>query len=243
MLARLLCRLLVVSVLVSPLPAAEAGRYLRVSDFDATTVIPKAPADNSLATQADIETVYQVQLRRTPEQIAMANYFAEDTVFQYDAVIGLWFTAANLPRTAEFFRQIHDDRYAISSAGKKVWNRPRPPLLDKRIHACVPLPRSGSYPSGHSTQAFLWAGLLAEVFPQHRAALRERAELVAWSRIIGGVHYPTDITAGRILGDRLVAEFLKNPAVREALDVVRAEVAAVATKATADEETMAPLAR
>jgi len=209
----------------------EPGKFIRTDELDVTTVIPAAPADNSLATAADIETVNQVQKRRTPEMIALAEYFAEDTVFQYDAVIGPWFTAANLPRTAEFFLQIDSDRYAISSKGKQVWQRPRPPLLDARIKACVHLPKSGSYPSGHSTQAFLWAGLLAEIFPEHRAALRERAELVAWSRVIGGVHYPTDITAGRILGDRLAAEFLKRPAVREALVVVEAEVRGAAAKA------------
>ena len=208
----------------------EPGKFLRTDDLDVTKVIPAAPADNSLATAADIETVYQIQKRRTPEMVALANYFAEDSVFQYDAVIRAWFTAANLPRTAEFFLQIDSDRYAISSKGKQVWQRPRPPLLDSRIKPCVHLPKSGSYPSGHSTQAFLWANLLAEIFPEHRAALRERAELVAWSRIIGGVHYPTDITAGRMLGDRLAAEFLKRPAVSEALADVIAEVRRVSAK-------------
>ncbi|MEJ1974046.1 MAG: phosphatase PAP2 family protein [Lacunisphaera sp.] len=218
--------LLLAGLLFATLNAApEAGRYLRTQDFDATKVIPVAPAADSLATLADLETVYQVQLRRTPEQVTLANYFAADTVFQYDAVIGPWFTAANLPRTAEIFLQIAADRSAISSAGKAVWNRPRPPLLDPRIHACAPLPKSGSYPSGHSTQAFLWAGLLAEVFPERRAALRERAELVAWSRVVAGVHYPTDIAAGRVLGDRLVREFLQVPALHAALEEIRAEVA------------------
>ncbi len=226
--------LLALGFLALSLSGAEAGRYLRTTDIDATTVIPNAPADNSLTTQADIETVYQVQLRRTPEQIALASYFADFDVFQFDAVIGQWFTAANLPRAAVFFRQVYDDRFAISSAAKKEWGRPRPPLLDRRIHACIALPSSGSYPSGHSTQAFLWAGFLAEVFPQHRAALRERAELVAWSRVIGGVHYPSDITAGRILGDRLVAEFLKRPAVRAALDEIRAESAAFSSATAID---------
>jgi len=220
-----LAGLLLIMLLGSaPGAAPEAGRYLRTQDFDATRVIPAAPAVDSLTTLADLATVYQVQLRRTPEQVAIANYFAEDSVFQYDAVIGDWFTAANLPRTAEIFRQVDADRFAIRSAGKAVWNRPRPPLLDPRIRACAPLPASGSYPSGHATQAFLWAGLLAEIFPEQRAALRERAELVAWSRIVAGVHYPSDIVAGCGLGDRLVREFLRVPAVREALAVVRAEV-------------------
>ncbi|WP_438481128.1 phosphatase PAP2 family protein [Oleiharenicola lentus] len=218
---------LLTSVLVtSGFAAPVAGRYLKTDDFDATKAIPVAPKDDSLTTIADLEVVYQVQQRRTPEQIAVSGYFADNTVFQYDAAIGTWFTAVNLPKTSELFLQVYADRFAISSKGKEVWNRPRPPLLDKRIRVTAPLPKSGSYPSGHSTQAFLWAGLLAEIFPEQRAALRERAELVAWSRVTAGVHYPSDIVAGRMLGDALVKEFMKVPAFRTALDEVKAEVTA-----------------
>lgn len=227
----LLHGLLIAALFASVLGAAPvAGRYLATRDFDATKVIPPAPAEDSLAALADLVTVRQVQARRTPEQVALANYFAQASIFQYASVIGPWFNAANLPHTAELFAQVDADRFAISSAGKAVWNRPRPPLVDPDIQACAPLPKSGSYPSGHTTQAFLWASLLAEIFPEKRDALRERAGLVAWSRIIAGVHYPTDIAAGRLLGDRLAAEFLKVPALREALAVVRAEVAPFVAK-------------
>lgn len=207
------------------LVAAEAGRYLRAADYDVAAIIPPAPAADSLTTTADIETVYQVQQRRTPEQAAVAAYFAVDDVFQYDAVLGAWFNARNLPETAAFFAQVEADRFAISSEGKKLWSRPRPPLLDPRLRPCIELPVSGSYPSGHATQAFLWAGLLSEVFPERRDALYERAQLVAWSRIVAGVHYPTDIAAGRILGERLAHDFLRQPEVQAALSRIRAEVA------------------
>lgn len=218
---------LLIALPVSIFATPAAGLYLKAEDFDVAALIPPAPEDSSLVTASDLVTVLEVQKRRTPEQVALAAYFANDSVFQYDAVIGSWFTAVNLPRTAEFFEQIEADRYAISTKGKKVWQRPRPPLLDPRIHACIDLPKSGAYPSGHSTMAFVWAGLLAEIFPDKREALRERAMVVAWSRIIGGVHYPTDITAGRMLGDCLVQEFLKVPGLREALQAVKGEIARV----------------
>jgi acid phosphatase (class A) len=208
---------------LSSLSAVEAGRYLKAGDYDLAQIIPDAPADDSLATRADLETVYQVQRRRTPEEVAVAAYFASDNVFQYDAVLGRWFNAHNLPETAEFFAQVQADRSAISGKGKALWNRRRPPQMDSRIHACISLPTNASYPSGHSTQAFVWANLLSEIFPEHREALLERAQLVAWSRVVGGVHYPTDIVAGRQLGERLAHDFLARPDVRAALARIRAE--------------------
>lgn len=201
----------------------EAGRYLRAASFDLRKILPDAPADDSLATRADLEVVLQVQARRTPDQIAVATQFEVLTVFDFDTVLGAWFGVANLPFTAGFFDQVNADRAAVSNLGKAIWNRPRPPLLDPRIKPAAAFTTSGSYPSGHATQAFVQAGLLAAAFPEKREALREHARLIAWSRVIGGVHYPSDIVAGQILGDRLVEEFLQVPAVREALDRVRAE--------------------
>lgn len=225
-------RLLLVLVLPLAALAAEPGRYLRAEDIDVAALIPVAPADDSLTTAADLEVVYQLQQRRTPDQLELATIYVADSVFKFDTVLGSWFTATDLPFTGEFFRQIHADRFAISSRGKEIWRRPRPPLLDPRIHAAIELPASGSYPSGHATQAFLCAGLLAEIFPEHREALRRRAELVAWSRVVGGVHYPSDIVAGRMLGDRLAQEFLRVPAVREALARVKDE-AGIASRRSA----------
>lgn len=210
--------------LASATLASAAGHFVRAEDIDVTALIPPAPADDSLTTAADLEVVYQLQQRRTPEQLALGSLYVADSIFNFQPIIGSWFNAANLPFTDQFFRQVQADRFAITSRGKLVWKRPRPPLLDPRIQPAIELPSSGAYPSGHATQSFLWIGLLAEVFPEHREALRRRAELVAWSRVVGGVHYPSDIVAGRMLGDRLVGEFLRVPAVREALERVKAEV-------------------
>ncbi len=57
-----------------------------------------------------------------------------------------------------------------------------------------------SYPSGHATFAYATAVLLAAMVPEKAAAIFQRAEDFAENRVIGGVHYPTDIEAGKICG-------------------------------------------
>ena len=57
-----------------------------------------------------------------------------------------------------------------------------------------------SFPSGHATVAFALALVIAFLWPRSFWPMLALAALVAVSRIILGAHYPTDITAGAVLG-------------------------------------------
>lgn len=57
-----------------------------------------------------------------------------------------------------------------------------------------------SFPSGHATTAFSLAAVIALIWPKAFWPAMLLATLVAVSRVIVGEHYPTDITAGAILG-------------------------------------------
>lgn len=57
-----------------------------------------------------------------------------------------------------------------------------------------------SFPSNHASNSFGIATYLAVFFPQSRIITFPLASLVAYSRMYNGVHYPSDILAGGILG-------------------------------------------
>lgn len=57
-----------------------------------------------------------------------------------------------------------------------------------------------SFPSGHATTAFSLAMVIAFLWPRAVWPALAFAGLVALSRIVEGAHYPTDITAGAVLG-------------------------------------------
>lgn len=57
-----------------------------------------------------------------------------------------------------------------------------------------------SFPSGHTSSAFLAAGLLSSHEPWLAPALFVWASLVALSRVVLGVHFPSDVLAGAALG-------------------------------------------
>jgi undecaprenyl-diphosphatase len=83
---------------------------------------------------------------------------------------------------------------------KRCVRRLRPyELLPKIRVDFTPLERF-SFPSGHTTHAFLMATLLAGFFPVLLAPVVIWAILIGISRIYLGVHYLSDVLAGALLG-------------------------------------------
>jgi membrane-associated phospholipid phosphatase len=83
--------------------------------------------------------------------------------------------------------------------------RRRPDPVAREVPAArqVRVPRSTSFPSGHSASAFAFATGVGRVLPREAVALRGLAALVAYSRVHTGVHYPGDVLAGSLMGSAL----------------------------------------
>ena len=57
-----------------------------------------------------------------------------------------------------------------------------------------------SFPSAHTGYAFMMATFLAASFPQYRIIFFLLAAFIGWTRIYLGVHFPTDVVTGAVLG-------------------------------------------
>jgi undecaprenyl-diphosphatase len=65
-----------------------------------------------------------------------------------------------------------------------------------------------SFPSGHALYAFMMATLLGHWFPRYRIIFFLLAGFIGWTRIYLGLHYPTDVIAGGLLGYGITRLFL-----------------------------------
>lgn len=83
---------------------------------------------------------------------------------------------------------------------KKLFKRQRPCDIFTNFTAFVKPSDKFSLPSGHTTAAFLMASLLAHFYPAVTIVVYLWACTVGLSRVLLGVHYPSDIVAGALLG-------------------------------------------
>jgi acid phosphatase (class A) len=227
----LLCSLALVARVAAPLRAGEpAFVYLAPAAVDATALIPPPPALGSAEDRLDFDNTLAVHTHATAADLALGRDQDKLSPFHYAALIGPWFTAEKLPRTAALFKQVEAEAKAVSDEAKNYFKRPRP------YHVAPALfphsiehedPTHYSYPSGHSTRGMVFALLLAELFPEKRAALLAKGRESGWLRVEGGVHYPLDVFAGRVLGPALARAFLASPAFQHDLAAVRAEISAM----------------
>ena len=90
---------------------------------------------------------------------------------------------------------------AVNGPLKFAWRRDRPPAEVLGLsETLLPLPRTYSFPSGHSASAFAFATGAGMACPWVALPLTAAAALVAYSRVHTGVHYPGDAIAGSVIG-------------------------------------------
>jgi acid phosphatase (class A) len=209
---------------------ALGGHFVKPSAFDIAKVLPPPPEAGSLAAKTDLDVVLHAQAWRTPAEADWAKFIDKDNAFNHASVLGAWFTKEKLPITAKFLADVTEDANAVGALTKQFYSRLRPSQIDSRVQPLVPVPATAAYPSGHVTRAYTWALVLAEIFPDQRDALLERAHRAAWGRVLAGVHFPSDLIGGQLMGEAIVAELKKSEAFRAEVEKCRAEAAGAQLK-------------
>ncbi|HXH32156.1 MAG TPA: phosphatase PAP2 family protein [Bacteriovoracaceae bacterium] len=155
----------------------------------------------------DFDTLLDIQDQRTPESCAVAAKQKSFTLTNLFVVDGGPLTRQEALILSPLMAKVYLDAEINIQIAKNAFKRRRPYLTNFQIVPCVGLEKSYAYPSGHATLSRLAARVLAKLFPERAEAFIRRADAVAWNRVLGGVHHPSDIVAGKKLGDMLANGF------------------------------------
>ncbi|MBB1472438.1 phosphatase PAP2 family protein [Luteimonas sp. MC1782] len=93
----------------------------------------------------------------------------------------------------------------LYKALKRWTRRPRPFATDVRVRAWIAPLDEFSFPSGHTLHAVAFTIVALAYYPQLAWLLLPFTALVALSRVVLGLHYPSDVLAATAIGAALAA--------------------------------------
>ena len=196
-------------------------------------LLPPPPAADSAQQAADLDTYKRTRALRDTPRWALAT---KDANLAFPAAASTFECALQMPISQQatpnlnmLLRRTLADAGFATYAAKDKYNRQRPFVVAGGA-TCTPgeeaaLAKDGSYPSGHTSVGWAWALVLTQAAPQNMDALLQRGYAFGQSRVICGVHWQSDVDAGRVVGAAAVARLQSDETFKAQLALARDEVA------------------
>ncbi len=208
-------RFLFLALSFSQITHAQTFNYLKADSIQISQILPPPFSTSSTEGKADLAQVLQVQSTRTELNCARARTEISRSLKSfYGAPFGP-LTPEEILAADDLMVKVLVDVQYLGDNAKTVYNRPRPFVADpQEVHPCSEFvkPVSGSYPSGHSLEAHIMASVLDLIYPERKALFEARSMQIANDRVLAGVHYPSDLEAGRKLAEAMMTVLERSPA-------------------------------
>lgn len=220
----------------APGPSA-AGRPARLQGYlgagavpDEARFLPPPPAPGSPLADADVEIFRATRALENSERWRQAAADAQidpaSVVEDFGCALGVEVDLVQTPNLSRLLGRSRADLVPIVGEAKRRYHRMRPFVTHEGpvCAAAAGLGPRRSYPSGHAATGWLYALVLAEVEPARSAQLLARGRAYGESRVVCGVHYASDVDAGRALSTALVAALSANDEFQSDVRAARAEI-------------------
>ena len=215
--------------------------YMLAADYsNSLALLAPPPAANSAAQIADAQAY---EANKSLRQGARGQMAFDDNNLKFPLAAGVFSCAMGLPISQEttphtnmLLRRTLIDAGLATYSAKNHYQRTRPFVANKEP-TCVPkeeatLAKDGSYPSGHAALGWAWSLILAELSPERADTILQRGLAFGQSRAICGVHWQSDVDAGRLVGSAAVAKLHANATFAAQMAAAKLEISQAREKLT-----------
>ena len=200
---------------------------------DSLAILAPPPADGSDLARAD-RAAFEASRSlagspRWAQAIEDVELFGPKAHRSFACAAGKAITPEATPTLSKLLDRVVIDAGASTNRAKARYARTRPLIGHDAAPICVPreawMKTNGSYPSGHAAAGWAWGLVLTELVPERASQITLRAREFGDSRAVCGLHFPTDVEAGRTMGAATVARLHADPAFAADMAAAKAELA------------------
>ena len=206
-------------------PAVQARECKGQADMPLVGLLQPPPCETCEETKSEIDELATLERERTPEQESHATADVKMTVERFLEGAGIAFEPEKLRSCDKFFTRPRQEEKAAIDAAKDMFCRTRP--YNTQGNTLHPIEKaipndSFSYPSGHSAYGATMGFILAAMLPEKKAKILSRIADYAHSRMVAGVHFRSDVEAGKMIGAATAASLFADPDFRESFEGAKA---------------------
>jgi len=173
--------------------------------------IAPPPLNNSDVTKLELQYLHKMAKNNRDTETVDKIVKENRDVYIYDHFIREGLIDQGDTTTLNLLELMDQDVRYFVLRYKKIFARPRPSEIDSTLDLTIPNPGHPAYPSGHATQSYAMAMIMADFDPGNAETYMQFARDMAKRREIAGVHYPSDSEAGQDLAIQILEKLRQNP--------------------------------
>jgi len=202
--------------------ALADSRFIPAAAIDVTTLLAAVPKSGSGEDLADLDKILAYQSSRTGvdcKRASAAVFISLNTFFgpEFGPL-----TAEEVDNWSELFERVRLDTDHFVQDGKKRFGRARPYIASAKVKPCVQKEVTRAYPSGHAAVAQVFSLLLSDLDNARKVRFLARADQIAEDRVVAGLHYPTDVEAGKKLGAEVYKKLMAHEGFKKEFEALKA---------------------
>jgi acid phosphatase (class A) len=203
---------------------ATATDWRHADPGDPKPVLGPPPSPGDPQWQADGEIFRQTRsLERSPRwdlAVKDAHYDGDTELKDFACAMGLDLNGRDDAALLDVINGAVRVAGRFGAKAKAEYDRPRP-YHGSGHRPCLDPDDEASYPSGHAAAGWTYGLLLSELAPDRADQLMGRARAFGESRVVCGMHWASDVDAGRRGADTAIAFLHGDKAFRDDLDAAR----------------------